>query len=342
MSQDATTRRAGRATWAPRLYRPGDERQILPLYPVAFQGLTRSARYWAWKFHDNPAGRLVVVAEEAGGRILGVLGGLPARVHAAGAEVTSSQVVEAMVHPDVRRGLRKANLFVTLLAALVDEAMGRRGAAFMFALPNQDSDGIHRTVGARFFDQVTRVVRPAGRRRLRLAPWAARGRVAVTRLAAFGAETDRLWAACRADFPLATIRDARYLSWRYRDCPLAEYHAFLAWDRRRDRPAGLAVLRVGWEGQPLAALVDWLVPRSDPRAAPALLDAVAGAARAAGARELAAWFPRDCPEQRWFLGEGFVAEPTAYPLVVRATHPEFPVERLARDWYYTMGDSDVF
>jgi hypothetical protein len=284
----------------------------------------------------------VIVAEGAEGRVLGILGGLPVRVHAAGRTVVVSQVVEAMLDPDIRRGLRKAGLFVTLLAALVEETMTVRGAAFMFALPNQDSDGIHRTVDARFFHQVSRVVRPLTGLGASPAAWLSRTRYSVRRLPDFGPEADQLWERCREGFPLATIRDREYLRWRYRDCPLVQYHAYLAWDRRRDGPAGLAVLRMGWEGQPVGALVDWLVPRDDTAPAALLLAHAERQARRAGLREMAAWFFPGCPEERWFVSRGYRVEPTSYPLVVRATNPDFPPDWIAQHWYYTMGDSDIF
>ena len=346
------------AGWTPRLYRPGDERQILPLYPRAFQGLQRSDAYWQWKFHDNPAGQCVVVAEGPEGRVLGTLGGLPALVHAAGRTVIASQFVEAMVDPEIRHALRervpevvemyvagrrraRAGLFIALVDAVVEEVMTKRGAAFMFALPNQDSDGKHRRVGGRFFDQVTRVVRPLGGVRASPAAWLARARYRVRPVQRFGPESDWLWERCRPTFPLATVRDAEYLNWRYRDCPHVRYHPYLAWDRRRERPAGLVVLRMGWEGQPLCALVDWLVPRDDGGAAPALLACAEREARRAGMREVAAWFSPDSPEQQWFCRRGYRLEPTHYPMLVLAG-PELPLDWIARHWYYTMGDSDIF
>lgn len=329
--------------WAPRLYRPGDEAAILALYPLAFQGLQRSEAYWRWKFRENPQGPQVVVAEETGGRITGQIAAVPARVHAEGREVIFSQVVDLMVDPRLRRGLRKAGMYITLMAHLVEEATGPGHAALLYGFPNQDSDRVSQEVfGWRDLHQVVRVVRRLDAGGRASAGWLARSRYAVRPLERFDGPTDRLWERCRHGLPLATVRDARYLTWRYLRCPHVRYQPYLAWDRWRERPAGLTVLRMGWEGLPVCAIVDWLVPRGEAAPAGALLAHAEAEARRAGMVEVAAWFPPASPEQRWFLARGYAAEPTRYPLPARSYAPDLSLEWVARHWYYTMGDADVF
>lgn len=331
------------AGWAPRLYRPGDEAAILPLYPLAFQGLQRSEAYWDWKFRQNPEGSQIVVAEQRGEGIVGLIAALPARVHADGRPVVFSQVVDLMVDPRLRRGLRKAGMYITLMTTLIEEGAGPGRAALLYGFPNQDSDRVTQEVfGWEALHQVTRLVR-----RLDAPPRPpvgplARSRYAVRPLERFDEVADRLWDHCRPHLPLATIRDARYLTWRYLRCPHVRYLPYVAWDRWRDRPAGIAVLRMGWEGQPLCAIVDWLVPRGESTPASVLLAHAEAEARRAGMAEVAAWFPPESPERRWFLASGYTAEPTRYPLLAGAYAPDLSLDRVARHWYYTMGDSDIF
>jgi hypothetical protein len=328
--------------WAPRLYRASDAAQVLSLYALAFRGLRRDEAYLSWKFSENPAGARVVVAERDGGEIFGLVGGLHVRAQAAGRAVLLSQAVDVMVDPGARRSLQRAGTFILLLARLIEAATGEDGAALMFGLPNQDSDRVTQEVfGWRNLHQVTRVVRcltgaPAAR-----GSWRTRRRYAVRPLQDF-APVDALWARCRGGLPFATIRDATYLAWRYDRCPHVRYHTYLAWDRWRARPAGLLVLRLGWEGGPLAAVVDWLVPRGDAEAGMVLLAQAEADAARAGLGEVAAWFPPGSPEQRWFLSHGYRAEPTRYPLPTRSYDPDLSLGWVARHWYYTMGDSDIF
>jgi hypothetical protein len=328
--------------WAARSYRPGDERQILSLYPLAFQGLQRSEEYWRWKFRENPVCPVVIVAEESGGRIIGLIAGLSARVHADGRGLVFSQAVDVMVDPGARRGLRKAGMYITLIRALIEGATGK-GDALLFGLPNQDSDRVSQEVfGWQNLHQVIRVVRPLNGAGGPAVPWRLRLRYRIRPLEECVAAADRLWELCRPAVPLGTIRDAQYLRWRYLRCPHLQYRGCLVWDRRRDAPAGLAVLRLGWEGQPVGAIVDWLVPRGEPGVGLLLLRHAERQARRAGLRELSAWFPPESPEQQWFLGQGYRGEPTRYPLVAKSYRDDLPLGWVSRHWYYTMGDSDIF
>lgn len=328
--------------WIPRLYRASDASQVLLLYTRAFRGLRRDEAYLRWKFGDNPAGARVVVAERAGGEIFGLVAALHARAEAAGQAILVSQVVDVMVDPGTRRSLQRTGSFILLLARLIDAATREDGAALMFGLPNQDSDRVTQEVfGWQNIHRVTRVVRPLVGAPIARGSWRTRRRYAVRPLEEF-ALVDALWARCRDTLPLATIRDATYLAWRYGRCPHVRYQAYLAWDRRRAAPAGLLVLRLGWEGQALAAIVDWLVPREEPEAGAALLARAEEAAAGAGLVEVAAWFPPGSPEQRWFLAQGYRAEATRYPLPTRTYAPQLPLAWVARHWYYTMGDSDIF
>lgn len=341
MSDPAARARPRPVGWAPRPYRPGDEQQILLLYPLAFQGLQRSEAYWQWKFHDNPAGQNVFVAEDAAGRIRGLIAGVPARAQAEGRPVIVSQVAEVMVDPGFRQGLRRGGVYVGLLAAVIGEAT-RRGAGLIFGVPNQDSDRVVQALfGGRVIHQVTRVVRPVAGGQASPRAWLARSRYTVRPAPELGV-AEPLWQRCRSNLPLATIRDAGYLTWRYLRCPHVRYHTYVAWDRWRDRPAGLSVLRMGWEDQPVCAIVDWLLPRGETAPAVALLAHAEAQARQAGLREVAAWFPPDSPEQRWILAQGYRREPTRYPMLTIIPGPELTTDWVARHWYYTMGDSDIF
>ena len=328
--------------WTPRLYREGDEHRILPLYPLAFQGLTRSLDYWRWKFKENPEGQQTIVGEDADGHIIGQLAGLPTRVWAEGRQLLFTQVVDLMVDPRVRRGLRSGEFYIGLLRAFSEEFAGEGKAALTFGLPNEYSSRIAQAVfGWQVLHQVTRVARSLDTNTT-TPSWLSRRRYTIHRLEEFAGIADPLWQRCRGDLPLATIRSAPYLTWRYLRCPHVRYQASVAWDRLRNRPAGLVVLRMGWEGQPLCAVVDWLVPRSEPAAAWVLLRHAETEARRAGMKEVSAWFSPDSLEQRWFLARGYTAEPTRYPLLAKAYATGLAPDWVSRHWYYTMGDTDVF
>jgi hypothetical protein len=274
--------------------------------------------------------------------VAGVAAGLLSRVHCQGRTEVFSQFCEVMVDPTLRRGLRRGATYRALLDAVIGEAL-RTGAALVFGLPNENSDRMVQALfRGRTLHQVSRVLRPTGPASgLSPTAWPSRLRYAV-RPVADPALLDVLWERCRPEFPLTTIRDRAYLSWRYLRCPHTTYALLLAWDRRRGRPAGLSVLRMGWQGEPICAIVDWLVPRDEPAAGVALLAHTERAARRAGMREVTAWLPPDSPERQWFLARGYRVELTRYPLLTIIPDSSPPTAWVARHWYYTMGDSDIF
>ena len=57
----------------------------------------------------------------------------------------------------------------------------------------------------------------------------------------FGPEIDELWERTRRDYPVIIPRDARFLNWRFVDCPDLKYRRFVA--ERGGRVVGYVVLR---------------------------------------------------------------------------------------------------
>jgi GNAT superfamily N-acetyltransferase len=57
----------------------------------------------------------------------------------------------------------------------------------------------------------------------------------------FGPEIDDLWEAAAPQFDALSVRDSRYLNWRFVDCPDLRYRRFVA--RAGDRVVGYCVLR---------------------------------------------------------------------------------------------------
>jgi hypothetical protein len=167
--------------------------------------------------------------------------------------------------------------------------------------------------------------------------------VGVVRVERFPASVDRLWAICRDRWVAAIVRDSRYLNWRYADCPDVDYVLLLARHRLTRRPLGLAVVRLGWLHEAIAALVDWLVPGDAPGVWRALAAAAHAAARGAGFATMRAWVPATSPDHAELLALGYAPEAT--PFVVSAWddgRPERPVAALRRGWHYAMGDTDIF
>ncbi|MGH7410897.1 MAG: hypothetical protein ACREJ6_07565, partial [Candidatus Methylomirabilis sp.] len=279
-----------------RPYRPGDEEGIRALFKMAY-GKERSPAYWRWKFCDNPAGQQIMLAVTGTGEVVGQYAGVPALAAKGSRSYLLSQAVESMVDPRFRRGLKNPGLQVTLVRRFYEAYMGPDAGAMAYGFPvpvysrllvrTGVCTVLHRVV--QLERELTGDARDPGRRLAAL-------RYRIEQVSRFPAAVDGLWRRCQQELPLAIIRDARYLNWRYADCPEATYTMLLATDRWTGQIAGTAVLRLGFEGRPVALLVDWLVPARGRSLTEALLQHCHALAVASGQSRSEAWIPDYSPQ----------------------------------------------
>jgi hypothetical protein len=322
-----------------RGYRPGDEEQILPLFEHVFP-VKRGMAHWRWKFLDNPAGRHVTLAVAPGERIVGQFAGLPAVAAHPGGSFILSQGIDHMVHPDHQGKGVFAAMTRHFIASVL--AADRRVVFYSYPLARKHSID-QRVTDAELVHPVTALgwnlsraetsLRAGPRRRLRFR---------VDRVARFGEAVDALWSRLRSGLGVAAVRDARYLNWRYADCPDVAYALLQATDRWTGRVAGLAVLRFGWFDEPIAALVDWLVPAQDTAVAGALLAECHAQARASGCRSMRTWLPPGTEANRAVVSLGYVPEETPFLLTTLADSDRERSRLMKSQWFYTMGDSDIY
>lgn len=67
------------------------------------------------------------------------------------------------------------------------------------------------------------------------------GATKIVEVGSFGPEVEELWKRTRKDYPVIFLRDARFLNWRFVDCPEPRYRRFVA--ERGGRTVGYVVLR---------------------------------------------------------------------------------------------------
>jgi len=337
--------------WTVRPYRPGDEGQILALFKKVF-GVERSLEHWHWKFRDNPGGGThIYLAVTASGRIVGQYAGLPVLMRWDGETLRLTQIIDVMVAPDFRAGLKKPGMFVKLADGYIRGYGGPGRTAGGFGFPPPLALRIGRLVGYTDLHNVQQLAKslqdapsPAWSRPIASWQWV------VEEVRAFDGRADRLWTSCSSELPLAAIRDARYLNWRYARHPEVHYRLFIIRRRLSDEWAGLAVLRLGCgkataylgQGEEAACLVDWLMPLAPQGPAELLLARCEAIAREAGMKAMYTWFRPDSSHWRLFLELGFRPEPTPMHFVALRCIDTISLEWARDCWYYTMGDSDLY
>jgi len=329
---------AGR--WIIRRYRPGDEAEILDLFRRVF-GVDRSLEHWRWKFQQNPTGQCFMrLAETPSGELVGQYAGLPVHMAWGAKTLVFTQIIDVMVDPRFRLGLKRPGLFSALANRYIGDygGLGKVSGGYGFPTPPALRIG-QRVAGYTPLHPVIGLVRDLSRGDHRRPPWGAR-LFRVEEVDRYGGEIDGLWERMRPALAVAIVRNARYLNWRYADCPDIRYHRFAAFHRLTGAPAGVAILRLRVRGERVAVLVDWLA--SSRAVASAMVARCEGIAREAGMDRLEAWFPPYTLPCRFFQELGFRPEATIYEFVALPTSPEVSLEWAKDRWYYTMGDSDIY
>lgn len=325
-----------------RPYREGNEAAILRLFEEVFY-VHRTPERWAWAYRRNPYDNLkIALAFDAERRLGAQHAGYPVRFAGLVPEpVTAFHIGDLMSAPWARGIGRGPTSVLARTAAHFYEQFSVGQVGFHYGFHTASSLGFAlRFMNARVVEPVTYRVRPIPGRSLEPG-WLDRllSGVRVVPIARFDERFDELWHRVRGAYGIALERDARYLNWRYADCPDGEHRAYAV--ERKGRLLGWGVFRK--KGERLLwgdALFDPAAPGTPAR----LLAHVLAAPESAGTTEIAGWFP---PRPAWWdrilAGLGFETRPEPDGLAMTVVPFEVdPLERLRAEFYSTMGDGDLF
>jgi hypothetical protein len=321
-----------------RPYRPGDESAILETHNLVFgEGQAdfqpRSPDEWRWTYTGNPGGTRIWLALD-GPRVAAHYGAQPFRVLCDGRERTFSHVIDSMVHPDYRRGLKREGLFATLSRRFVDETVGPGKDVLIFGWPIPSAWRMSKTfIGLRIV-----------RRQLLLAAEPGSGGTelpaGVEVLPRFDAGVRALYETCAAHWGASVIRDRAWLDWRFVDKPRAAYRILAV--RSAGTLAGYAVFRASdWPVPRTGIVADWLVPRDSQEVADLLRRALMAEGRRTGCERLLAMFPEWDQTFDWFQGYGWRVVPTNYPSAVVSRQAPYDTHWLRDHWWYSFAEMDL-
>jgi hypothetical protein len=161
----------------------------------------------------------------------------------------------------------------------------------------------------------------------------------------FGRSHDELWAAVRPEYPVAVVRDASYLNWKYVEQPGQDFTRLEV--RRDGKVAAVIVLGIvepdGVYRTRRAFVNDIVVNPNADRDVWAAFEAARSQARARGADLLLFDIINPALVDK-ALAFGFVRRAPTRVLLIATGEPATPVEQLALDgsnWLITRGDSDI-
>lgn len=326
-----------------REYREGDEESLVETFNEVFaEGhpdfVPRTLDEWRWTALRNPAGwRIWLALTDVGGgrrKVVAQYAAWPYRIMIEGAERRFAQIVDSMVHPEHRAGLKRPGLFVRTAWEFFDHYGGPDKDLVHYGMPIASAWRIGKT----FLKY--EIMRTHGV--LAREPGPDPGEPPeVEVIERFDEQARWLWDRCAGDFGASAIRDADFWNWRFVDHPRQEYERLGVRDADGVLRGVAIYRRADWVLPNMGVVVDWLVPPDEPEVGAALERAV----RHRGARDGVSavanltpdWSPWFARLQDW----GWSVHPSEYFMVTRSFHPRYDAVWLRQHWWYQLADTDL-
>ncbi len=312
---------------------------VLDLWQTAF-GKTMDMALWNWKYANGQFSHRILLGLDTAGAVQAMYGGIAYAANWLGRTVEIVQLVDIMTHPEVR----KTGLFPAMAQTFFDWMAGPDKAVVLYGFPGQ----YHFDIGKKYL--AYKAIR-GGVTCLTVSTenLAARSRpnpaYQMDLLSESGSIFDTLWHQCQTDYPLAVIRDRRFMNWRFFQHP---HHSYDVWLYRQvstsgnSDPVALGYAVVSSNQEP-ARLLDILLPRT--LAASADFFSRLGAIyQTRGLQRLMTWLPPHHFTTQSALAAGFdiEAEPLGIIPTARIFHPELTFDWLNEQMFYTLADADLF
>lgn len=333
-----------------RPYRDSDEPAVLELLSMTLgsgPGGSRSPEFFRWKHRENPFGRSFMLVAEAGERIVGLRAFMRWQFQTGERIIRAVRAVDTATHPEFQR--------MGIFSRLTRQALAdlRQQADLVFNTPNTQSGPGYLKLGWRLVGRVTvsaRVRRPVrflrGLRSARTGAGTLLGPqvpIDAEPAADAVADPDAVSSLLDEGGPpggrLTTLRDPRFLGWRYGAAPLLRYHAVR--EMRQGRLAGLAMFRIRPRGNLWqCSIAEVIVGKGDVRTARRLLRRVVAAAPV---DYVALRVPSHSAEAKAAARSGFIPTPGGLTFVVNPLSEGLapdPADR--RSWALSLGDLEVF
>lgn len=320
-----------------RAYEPGDETAILDLFARCFNA-NRSIEHFRWKYLQNPYGngRISLTFDE-NGRLVAQYCGYPMPFVVHGRDASAHHIGDTMTDPAVRHIGRGPTSILARTTFHFYETFCKGKIGFNYGY----NTGNIQKFCVRFLridcvEPVSFWRRDTAVRRISRAGRWVRG-YQLELVTHISAEFDRFFARVAPTYPFLLRRDARYLRWRYQQCPDPGY--FVVAIRKWRRLVGWSVFRIREDR------LIWGDALFDMHHAAAIGVLLRHVAPGYPVRRIEAWF---APRPSW-VGEalrtaGFqeAVEPQTLSVMCAPFLIADASERIRESLYYTMGDSDLF
>ena len=313
-------------------YTPGVEKDILLLFKKVF-GWSKSYLYWNWEFRQNPYGTFLTLGWHKE-RLISQCASIPVKIWVNGRTSIGAQLVDCMSDPEYRGvAVRKKGIFVLTVQFFYRLFTGKDKISFLYGFPNWR----HFKLGSIYLGYK----KLAPIREVEITP--------SDMIKRKKRKTFKIINPCEVDFlkgyfeffhkkdlmkfKFSLFKEWRYLKWRYFSHPVYRYCAVVLCNKL-GVPQAIGIVR---EEKECVYLMDIFNLEK-------IKDILFGIPLMFG-KPLKAWFPRESEICKSLIDEGIhVSEPfiKAVPGYVAFTDLLSNDKWVAKNFFYTMGDSDLF
>jgi Acetyltransferase (GNAT) domain len=313
-------------------YKEGDEIAIQSLFKSAFNR-DMSIEYWDWRFKRNPAGKTMIKLMWDADFLVGHYAVCPVYVNVCGVRTLAALSMTTMTHPlYTGRGI-----FSELADQLYQSLSQEFAIEFVWGFPNVNSHyGFIKNLGWKDLAVVptlslsTSQVKPVQDD-------------AVYRHDQIDHSFLPSVSAVTSKYEVGVLRDIEYLKWRYLECPTIKYDIFSV---RSDKNLYFLVLKIfksfDYPTKYEIDLVEFFMP-VDAGLVLRALQAILAHYRAYDVVKINAWIPLGDDRHGVLEKIGFSYDkPLTYMGIKSLGNPDLGTYIDFRNWYFSMGDSDVF
>jgi len=252
--------------WSVRAYKEGDVNGIFELmkvvYPEKKYDREKWMRWWRWIYMNNPVGVSRIWIATHGDKIVGHDAFIPVKMKIVKEYIVGLQNIDLMIHADYRQ----QGVFSTMEKKALIEA-DKEGIKVIYGFSNEAAYPGHLKSG--WFDicpmQVTfkplnldNILKKGISNKFLLKFCTVIGNwfvsifykaknptevdaLTISKIDSFDDRIDDFWKKVANEYKILTIRDKKYLNWRYFDVPDVDYTIFLA--EKNEQIYGYIILR---------------------------------------------------------------------------------------------------
>lgn len=311
-------------------YQKGDEEKIIPLFELVFKR-PMSLEQWQWRFKNNPAGKYMIKLMWDGDVLAGHYAVSPIKMLVNDKEILTTLSLTTMTHPDYgRRGI-----FGDLANALYNQLEQELGVGAIWGFPNNNSHyGFIKNLNWKDVAVIHTLTAPAKNMSATLSD-------NVKFVTEFNDSHVKLLADVSKNIPVRISRYLEYLDWRYLKKPSSKYYIL---EHEKDGVKDFVVFKL-YKSSETPEIWDVFfmeIAVKDVSSLKIMMEHILAHFKDKTISSFNLWMSMWHPQHIQFEKLGFNPGGKQTYLGIRANEKNYPEVFDFRNWYYTMGDSDVY